>query len=392
MLHYRFVMDMSVQNGELVLPSGMTYRVLVLPDTDRMRPELLAKVVELAKAGAKVFAPRKITASPSLRDAAASDGQVQALAASLPAAVKLEELLPAKDFETATHEPVVQLHRRAAGVDFYYVSNQSPRDISFDAAFRAGGQPEIWHTADMRVERAAAAAMSDGRMRVTLDLEPAESVFVVFRAQSNAKPAARFAAGDELPFAGEWKLQFPAGSGAPESVQLPKLISWPAHDNPEVQHFSGTATYTTHFEVPSERLGDQEVATLDLGDVQVMAEVKLNGKDLGLLWKPPCRVDVTDTIKPGDNTLEVSVTNLWPNRLIGDAAYPKLGKFKPTTRGSGIAEIPSWLLKGEPKPKTERKTFATWDFYKKDDPLLPSGLIGPVKLRFGRMVEIPAPK
>src|SRR5262249_20167407 len=148
------------------------------------------------------------------------------------------------------------------------------------------------------------------------------------------------------------------------------------------------AVYSTTFQVPLGKEG--EVTMLDLGDVQVMASVKLNGRDMGLLWKPPFRIDVTHGLKAGENELEVSVTNLWVNRLIGDAAYPPLAKKGPaTTRWTGgIAAIPEWLLKGEPKPETKRKTFATYDFYKASDPLLPSGLIGPVKLEFGKRADI----
>src|SRR5205814_9832393 len=122
--------------------------------------------------------------------------------------------------------------------------------------------------------------------------------------------------------AGPWALHFPTGWGAPDHVDLPKLISWTDHDDNDIKHFSGTAVYTMKFDVPADRIGDGKLAMLDLGDVQVMAQVKLTGNDVGLLWKPPFRVDVTQSLRSGENELQVSVTNLWVNRLIGDEAYP----------------------------------------------------------------------
>jgi len=116
---------------------------------------------------------------------------------------------------------------------------------------------------------------------------------------------------------------------------------------------------------------------LDLGDVQVMARVKLNGKDLGTLWKPPFRVNITDVAKIGDNELEIQVVNLWPNRLIGDEQLPEDSE---RNANGTLKAWPQWLLDGQPSP-TGRLTFTSWRLWKKDDALLPSGLLGPVMLR-----------
>jgi hypothetical protein len=249
---------------------------------------------------------------------------------------------------------------------------------------RAVGEAEIWRTDDARIERAAAERLGDGRSAVQATLGPMESVFVVFREKSSAPWPRKIADAGEQSLSGPWTVRFPPGWGTPDQAELSKLISWPQHENDEIKHFSGTATYTKRFDVPADRVGEGKTTTLDLGDVQVMAEVKLNGKELGLLWKPPYRVEVGDVLRSGENDLEVHVTNLWVNRLIGDEAYPPLVKHVKTPRGDGaMAEIPSWLTNGEPKPETKRKTFATWRHYKAGDPLVPSGLIGPVRLRFG---------
>ena len=121
---------------------------------------------------------------------------------------------------------------------------------------------------------------------------------------------------------------------------------------------------------------------LDLGTVNVIAEVKLNGKKLGILWKPPFKVEITNVVKTGSNHLEIEVTNLWVNRLIGDEKYPDDCTWKkhPRRKGFYLAEFPDWFVQGKERPSEERKTFAAWKFYKEDDPLLTSGLIGPVRI------------
>ena len=389
MLHASFVMQMKVKDGRLVLPGGMSYRVLVLPDNDSLRPELLAKIVELKQAGATVFAPRKIVASPSLCGQPAADDKVAALAERITPGVSLTDLLPPRDFEPPADVRLDWLHCRVDGTDVYFVSNQEPREVSPKILFRAAGEAEIWRSDDGRIERAAEVVRGDdGRMMVTTPLGPTESVFVVFREHSSAPLPQQVAAAGEQALAGPWTLRFPGGWGAPEKIELPKLSSWTEHENPEVRHFSGTATYSMRLDVSGNRIGKGKTAMLDLGDVQVMAEVKLNGKELGLLWKPPFRVDVSDAIRAGENDLEVRLTNLWVNRLIGDEAYPPLVENIRTPRGDGaIAQIPSWLLNGQPRPDTQRKTLATWRHYKADDPLLPSGLLGPVRIRYGVLMS-----
>lgn len=188
---------------------------------------------------------------------------------------------------------------------------------------------------------------------------------------------------------GPWELSFPPNLGAPPSVILEKLISWADHPHDGVKYFSGTAVYRTTFAIPKER--SPEVGTrktfLDLGHVEVMAEVILNGRNLGVLWKPPFRADVTGDIMPGENIIEVRVTNLWPNRLIGDERRPPYLKWN-GSRG-GPAEWPGWVTDGGPVPDTGRTTFTTWHHYGKDDPLLPSGLIGPFTITFGMESDLP---
>jgi hypothetical protein len=176
------------------------------------------------------------------------------------------------------------------------------------------------------------------------ELRPAQGEPIKFDVEQIPSP---------LDLDGDWGLHFPPGWGAPEMVSLNSLISWSQHPDAGVKHFSGTATYQKEFEVPSSMLEPGREIVLDLGRVADFAEVRINGKPCGdVLWKPPFRVNVTGAVRAGRNALEIKVTNLWPNRLIGDAALPA----------------------------TERLTKVNWNPYTPDSPLLESGLLGPVKL------------
>jgi hypothetical protein len=176
------------------------------------------------------------------------------------------------------------------------------------------------------------------------------------------------------PITGPWRVTFQEGRGAPASITLPELISFHRHSDPGVRYFSGTATYSHRVEIEAGKR-----VMLDLGRVEVVAEVHVNGKDLGVLWKEPYRIDITEATHPGSNDLEIRVTNLWPNRLIGDEQRAPENQFA-TGSEHGILRLPDWYKKGEPKPAGGRITFTIWQFYKKDDPLLESGLLGPVRL------------
>ena len=250
-------------------------------------------------------------------------------------------------------------HRRTAdGADIYFVANKMNDPVRGACLFRASGKrPELWRPETGRIERTAAYSETNGCVSVQLRLEPTESVFVVFREKTpKNKAAVADKATPELKpvqeIAGPWDLRFPPNWGAPEKVTLEKLISWTEHADVGVKYFSGTAVYSKTITVPANLLGQDKPLYLDLGSVAVIAEVRLNGKNLGILWKRPFRVDVSAAAKAGDNELEVKVVNLWPNRLIRD---------------SGL-------------PEKDRLTWSTWNPYRSTDPLLPSGLLGPVRL------------
>jgi hypothetical protein len=171
-------------------------------------------------------------------------------------------------------------------------------------------------------------------------------------------------------------VAFEPGWGAPHTATFDELHSWSEDDDQGIRRFSGTATYATTFRLASGALKPGARLDLDLGEVEVMARVTLNGEDLGLLWVAPYVVDITDAAEVGENELVVEVTNLWPNRMIGDQHLPEDSDRNPN---GTLKTWPEWLQDGEPSP-TGRYTFTTWRLWDADDPLQPSGLIGPVRV------------
>jgi hypothetical protein len=183
---------------------------------------------------------------------------------------------------------------------------------------------------------------------------------------------------------GPWRVDFQPGRGAPESIELPELRSLHLQADAGVRHFSGLATYRRSFSVPAAWLAADRRVVLDLGRVEVTAGVRVNGREVGVAWKEPYRLDVTDFVRVGENTLEVEVATLWVNRLIGDEALPPEADYgirdEQGNDPHGITRLPDWYREGKPKPPGGRVTFTTWKFYDRAEPLVASGLLGPVRL------------
>ncbi len=361
---------LSYGHGGIETPSGMHYQVLYLGGSSRrMTLPVLRKIRDLVNAGAVVIGERP-SGSPSLADDAA---EFNAIADELwgkriqPGDVNRvltsRGVAPDFDYDEARPERAVMfVHRRLADGDIYFLSNRtgSPRTIS--GVFRvAGKRPELWH-ADTGSIEPVSYRIENGRTTVPLQLEANESVFVVFR-QPASEQAATVPNRQEAPLAtleGAWTVHFARDLGAPAEVTLDSLASWSENTDPGVKYFSGTGTYTKAVEIPGAWLKSGQRLILDLGDVRELAEVTLNGRSLGVTWHPPFRVDLTEAAKPGANRLEIKVTNLWVNRLIGDR-----------------------------QPGAKKYTFTVLPTYAADAPLRPSGLLGPVTIR--TVPEIPAP-
>jgi hypothetical protein len=220
-----------------------------------------------------------------------------------------------------------------------------------EASFRVSGRvPELWH-ADTGRRESASYRMAAGRTLVPLEFGAGDAVFVVFR-KPTTNPALQLAPTLRTPLetlTGPWTVRFEAGRGAPARARFDALTSWSENPDAGIKYFSGTARYSKSLDVPAAWIGHGRRVELDLGSVSKLAKVSLNGRDLGILWKPPHRVDITRALHAGANALEIRVTNLWVNRLIGDR-----------------------------QPGAQAVAFTTFNPYKAESPLLESGLLGPV--------------
>jgi hypothetical protein len=369
---------LSAKAGRIATPSGMSYRLLALdPRCRRMSLPVLRKLRDLVRAGACITGVKPVE-SPSLSD---SQAEFRAIADELwtdgkgvrfvgngrvfggqTIAAALDELNAGPDFEYTRPQPGTTLlfvHRRLSDGDVYWVNNRSARVEELDATFRVQGKAaELWHADTGKIEPASYRIAGD-RTTVPLRLGPNDSVFVVFR-KAAAAPSRAVPSPVETTLAvveGGWEVSFQPDRGAPAKITLERLASWSENPDAGVRFFSGTGTYTSKIDAPGAWFRPGNRLIIDLGDVKNFAEVTVNGKLLGLCWLPPFRIDATAALKPGVNMVEVKVTNLWVNRLIGD-------------------EQP-----GIPK----KYTFTTQKFYRADSPLLPSGLLGPVQVVASRL-------
>ncbi|MEO5774923.1 MAG: glycosyl hydrolase [Sphingomicrobium sp.] len=406
----------SVRNGRLTLPDGASYSALILPDSDLMTPELARKIRQLVADGALIIGPKPVR-SPSLTDYPACDNEVARIAAevwgesaaSTPRAygkgrivwgksleVVLKEAAIDPDVEFEADAPLRWIHRSHAQAEIYFLSNAKDAPLATTVSFRQNGRtPELWHADTGTMTRPREWSVAGGRTHFNLSFDASGSVFVVFRAKpSGALPIQE--AGDRaavtLPVDGAWDLSFAPNMGAPRKLAIKRLASWSEHSVPGVRYFSGTATYSKEIEIPSSLVRKAGQVIIDLGRVKNVATVAVNGTAFRTLWKPPFRVDVSKALRPGTNLIEVRVTNLWPNRLIGDEQEPddcvwgEPKKFpfgaKPASVGRPLAKIPNWLAQGRPRPSAGRRTFTTFKFFSSSDPLHESGLLGPVTVDF----------
>lgn len=366
---------LSVHNGLLTLPDGMTYRILVLPSQERMASEALRKIALLVKGGAVVVGPRptgmagRITTPDQQRsfDAlvtklwtnSASDylerGRV--FTGNPVTAMQLLHLEPDFTFTGLSDEGEIDwIHRRTASTDIYYVTSRwtSPEKIA--ASFRvAGRQPELWDPVTGEIRDARAFAQHHDVTTVPLAFGPRGSVFVVFRrpiasTRNGPDTTNELSVSPVLTLTGPWQVSFDPKLGGPAEPQLfASLTDWTRRPERNIRYYSGSAVYRKQFHLSDAPSHGQQML-LDLGEVHEEAEVRLNGKPLGIVWTKPARIDITSAVRQGENDLEIKVVNLWPNRLIGD----------------------------ESLSPSERLTQTNAHKFSSSTPLYPSGLIGPV--------------
>ncbi|MBA7513840.1 hypothetical protein ES705_05858 [subsurface metagenome] len=448
---------MSVKHGRIVLPDGMTYRILQLPDRDAITLEVLQKIEQLVKDGATIVGSKPVK-STGLTGYPQSDQLVKEIAdrlwkncdgkmvtenhygkgrvfwgKSMREILLADGIQPDFDFKSSLNKTQLDFtHRKTENINIYFVANRLARHGIYDTKYRylptvpdryeavecyfrvSGKQPEIWDPMTGIIIKQPVYREENGQTIVLLRLNPEGSVFIVFR-EKHAKnpivavskessslfpiapqcvgdlPTAKFLCEgknmyievyqkgvyklensngrsvsikiDEIPpiqkIEGPWELNFPVGWGAPEQIIFDKLLSWTESENNSIKYFSGTATYRKQFDLADEAIEGMRLY-LDLGNVQELAEVKLNGESSGIIWIAPFRIDITELVKVGTNKLELEVVNLWPNRLIGDQFLPEEKRYT----------------------RTNIRKFL------RNSPLRISGLLGPVRIIFSKRVRV----
>jgi len=420
----RFLIEnATVNNGMIAFPGGGLYRVMVLPQIETMTPELLSKIKSLINDGAIVIGnpPMK---SPSLVNYPGCDNQVKILAEEIWGTNKMPGDLQKKVFGTGQiwwGEKILKknntgfqpkdslniypdyqvaasvletagvdqdfkssgriryIHRSMADRELYFISNKTNSQINDTCIFRDGtAYVEIWDPVTGEINQAETTRYNESFL-MKIRMEPYQSYFVVFyksgRSMGRSKQSIQNLSDEKIisSLEGPWNVTFDTIWGGPQNVEFEKLSDWSQNTVEGIKYYSGTAVYKKKFSLP-ENSGSNEKTRylLDIGKVGNMARVKLNGRDLGVIWTAPWQVEITDDLIMDENLLEIEVANLWINRLIGDEKEP--------WDGISDGKWPDWLINGKERP-SKRYTFTTHRLYKKDDPLYESGLLGPIVIK-----------
>jgi hypothetical protein len=382
----------TVKNGNVTFPGGASYRILVLPDFKTMTPDLLIKIAQLIRNGATVVGAPPLK-SPGLTNYPVCDTQISNMVKMIwgdqinadkqtthnygkgkviwggDIATQIDNLYPkyevtaailkdmhvAEDFQSDAL--LRYTHRTTENLDIYFVSNTTDKTIKANAIFRSTkGTPQLWDAVTGKIVALPEFKQTASTTAVPLQFAANQSFFLVFAKQqiTIAKSTKNFATRTKIAtLSGPWNVAFDPKWGGPKSTVFNELSDWTQNTNDGIKYYSGTATYTKIFDLPA-GINKTGKLVLNLGSVHDLARVKLNGKDLGILWTAPWTIDLSSALKKG-NKLEIEIVNRWPNRLIGD------------------------------EQKTGRHyTYTTYNPYRKNSPLYASGLLGPVTIEVSR--------
>ena len=355
--------QMSGQNRQLVTYSGMRYRMLYLDtNASNMSLTVLRKIADLAKAGVMICGAKPTTLS-SLSDNQEEfnrlvkeiweSGKSNVFAGlSVQQALNMLNIQP--DFISPDND-IRYVHRQLTNGDIYWVNNMSDENRSCTVSFRTTGKkPQLWHPVTGKVEEVSY-QIADGRTQVYLKLVPNDAVFIVFLEDAMQEAATQPVLHEStfVSFTTPWVLTFESKFGkSPATATMRQLFSLSEAQDNDIKYFSGTTTYANTLTLTKKQLRDTGKLKLKLGDVKNLAEVIVNGKSMGVVWKTPFEVDVTDALVVGANVIQIKVVNTWVNRLIGDS-QPEV---------------------------TAKTTYTTFPYYNALSPLQPAGLLGPVEI------------
>ena len=356
---------LSVKDGMVVTPEGLSYKFIWIPENKRMLPETLERIQTLLEEGATIVAnaPKSLATLAGGEEAQqrfdnavkalwgnASEGNFTTIGKGrLLSGVSIEKAIQMIGIKQDVQGDVRWLHRKVKGADWYFITPEKQQAFQGKVKFLAQGGAEMWNP--ITGEITPIHAERDGEYAsIELDLPKAGSCFIIFNHNKEQKNVEKTQLANTQSIDNKWTLQFPEGWGAPAELEMESLAPWcalPMSD--EGKAFSGSATYTTTFNWS----GENKQVTLDLGKVSMIAEVFLNDQKVRTLWCTPYEADITEFVKEGENKLQVKVTSTWFNRLSYDASLPE-------------AERKTWTISG-PSADAQLKEY---------------GLLGPVNLKY----------
>tara|TARA_R110002033_G_C3897451_1_gene240040 strand:+ start:26059 stop:29427 length:3369 start_codon:yes stop_codon:yes gene_type:complete len=422
----------TIKDKTLVLPEGNAYRYLVLHDVNLTTLPTLRRIKEIVDAGVPVIGskPVKLAGYKVSKEENKEFDELCSYIWSQPNCTTTFDLTGIQsDFKVKGYDrPFV--HRKSTEGDIYFFFNDKDEQVTYECLFRIANKlPELWDANTGNIIKLANYKSEGASTRLWLNLKPKESAFIVFRdsvdndntiigenadkniyfkanntvaVESENSEATTFIWSDgetseikaikfpePLDLSSNWNVEFLEEHDFASEKEFQVLSDWKDDKDEGIKYYSGTAIYTKSFKMPKNELKELRYI-LDLGEVDVVAEVVVNGINLGVIWIAPFEVDITDQLQKGENHLEIKITNQWSNRLIGDENYPQQdgGYQKSSYIPADDSKMPDWYINNEPMPAGPRTTFSSWDFYKKGDELLPSGLKGPVKIKYKRIIEI----
>ncbi|MFP5081773.1 glycosyl hydrolase [Pedobacter sp. JCM 36344] len=434
----------KVIDGKILLPSGRQYPFLVLPKSNKMLPEVLVKLKQLVTDGA-IIVGSKPSQSYSLQNFPACDQSVAKMANDMWGSSSQNQYGKgflftnikdafAKVTFTSTYiveradsvQAVKVIHRTGENGDVFFVGNVGKNAQNILVSFKIMGmQPELWQPENGIMMKAPIWKEENGRTVVQLSLKDYQAIFIVFRKsvakqdhttsitwQNNtivnygitkknvpfassaiaANAVVQYVSGKTknikvkpmktIPVTGDWMVNFQPKLDSGFIAKFKALKDFNLHPENRIKYFAGTAVYKNKLSIPAASITTKKQLILDLGTLNDIVSVKVNGKDLGVIWYPPYVIDISSAAKAGINTLEIAVTNNWANRLIGDEQEPADFErgIDRGERGLAMKSYPEWFIKNQPRPAQGRKTFSIWYYYRPNSKLRQAGLTGPVQL------------
>jgi hypothetical protein len=430
----------KVNSGDMVLPEGTTYKILVLKNCKKLTLETLKRIHQLSEMGVPIVGEKPTKLAGYLKSPEDMN-TFQKLVDEIWSNPKTyidynwDKIVTDKglssDFEIVGRDDITFMHRKIDETDIYFTYNPDSIPRQFEYTIRVNEKiPEVWNPMTGKTKKIGRFVKKDYQTTAWVTLEAEESMFIVFRESSKgvisvAEPRnepftneyvldkdnnlflessengvyeATTSTGKKIKnvvdnilkptqVIGSWNVEFLKGHDYEATNIFDSLSDWKDNSIDDIQHYSGTAIYRKTFAFDKSGLSKDKRYILDLGDVKIVAEVRLNGKYVGVDWMPPFQLDITEFLKVGDNQLEIKITNQWSNRLIGDERYPVNYTFE--LEGNFPKKImPDWFMNQEPIPAGKRTTFSTATFYKATDSLMSSGLLGPVRIKVFKNVKI----